>query len=424
MTATFVPTSLRDTVDALASGRITPRHLAQHTLDRITELDPGIHAWVHVCADDVLASAERQERVGPRGPLYGIPVGVKDIIDVAGMPTRCGSELRGSRRATRDADCVALARRLGAIPVGKTVTTEFGYFKPGPTRNPHALGHTPGGSSSGSAAAVAAGMVPLAFGTQTAGSLTRPAAFCGVAGLVTSRGQFSTAGITGLSPSLDALGLLTRTVADLHYAWTTLRTGALPKPLAPRRPSRLRLWSGNELGDVSPEMTSALQAGAEAATAAGTVRHELDFASEIIELTEHHATVMAYEAARERATEAAQLDRISAPLTELFHAGKHTPDDKYHAAVGEIQTTRRRLLAMLDEGEFIFGPAALGPAPDGLASTGSPVMSRPWQAMGLPVVTIPGHKDRDGLPLGLQLIGRPGTEEQLFHAAAWLESRS
>ena len=203
-----------------------PRPGRSRTLERIEALEPDVRAWVHV-DPDAHATAS--------GPLAGIPLGVKDLIDVAGMPTRCGSTLRDSRPVERDADCVALARRLGAVPIGKTVTTEFGYFAPGPTRNPHALDHTPGGSSSGSAAAVAAGMVPLAFGTQTAGSLTRPASFCGVAGLVTTRGRFSTTGITGLSPSLDSLGLLARTVDDLHYAWAAMDSETVPAELVPSR---------------------------------------------------------------------------------------------------------------------------------------------------------------------------------------------
>ncbi|MBD0324050.1 MAG: amidase, partial [Aldersonia sp.] len=386
-------------------------------------LDSDIRAWVHVDPDQVRATADRLGGDSQPGPLWGIPLGVKDLIDVAGMPTRCGSDLRGPQPAAADADCVALARQLGAIPIGKTVTTEFGYFKPGPTRNPHNVEHTPGGSSSGSAAAVAAGMVPIAFGTQTAGSLTRPASFCGVAGLVTAKGQFSTAGITGLSPSLDTLGLLTRSVADLHYAWRALQSGVRPRPLSPAVPRRLRLWSGFELGEVSPEMTAALRASSDTAAAAGAMCRELDSASGIVALAEQHATVMAYEAVRERVAEAAQPNRLSAPLAELFATGNQIAPAEYDAALRDIHKARRRLLAMLGDGEFVLGPAALGAAPHGLDATGTPVLSRPWQAMGLPVITIPGHRDSAGMPLGLQLIGRPGAETALFGAAAWIEAR-
>ncbi|MFE7417474.1 amidase [Rhodococcus sp. NPDC057529] len=413
---------LRDLVEQLSAGSTTPIDVADAALAQIADLDPAIHAWAHLDPDAVRSAAARIQSSDPGGVLWGVPVGVKDLIDVAGMPTRCGSELRSAEPASTDADCVARVRALGALPVGKTVTTEFGYFKPGPTRNPRAVDHTPGGSSSGSAAAVAAGMVPLAFGTQTAGSLTRPASFCGVAGFVTAHGEFPTAGITGLSPRLDTVGLLARTVSDLHFAWTALRDGTRAPALEPSAPRRLRLWSGFELGEVSPDMTAALRTTAGAAQSAGVRCREMDAAAAVVALTEHHHTVMAYDAARERAVEAAQPDEISAPLAELFTAGAQTTEAEYRAALAGIAETRRSLLAALDEDEAVLGPAALGAAPRGHDATGTPVLSRPWQAMGLPVVTIPGKRDSVGLPLGLQLIGRPGAEQRLFETAAWLES--
>ncbi|QYB06849.1 amidase [Rhodococcus sp. USK10] len=413
---------LRDLVEQLSAGSTTPIDVADAALAQIADLDPAIHAWAHLDPDAVRSAAARIQISDPGGVLWGVPVGVKDLIDVAGMPTRCGSELRSAEPASTDADCVARVRALGALPVGKTVTTEFGYFKPGPTRNPRAVDHTPGGSSSGSAAAVAAGMVPLAFGTQTAGSLTRPASFCGVAGFVTAHGEFPTAGITGLSPRLDTVGLLARTVSDLHFAWTALRDGTRAPVLEPSAPRRLRLWSGFELGEVSPDMTAALRTTAGTAQSAGVRCREMDTAAAVVALTEHHHTVMAYDAARERAAEATQPGKISAPLAELFAAGAQTTEAQYRAALAGIAETRRLLLAALDEDEAILGPAALGAAPRGHDATGTPVLSRPWQAMGLPVVTIPGKRDSAGLPLGLQLIGRPGAEQRLFATAAWLES--
>ncbi|RZL82903.1 MAG: amidase [Rhodococcus sp. (in: high G+C Gram-positive bacteria)] len=416
------PSPLRDLVEQLSTGGTTPVDVAEAALARIAELDPTIRAWAHLDADAVRSSAERVQDGSPRGALWGVPVGVKDLIDVAGLPTRCGSELTSAEPAAADADCVARVRVLGALPLGKTVTTEFGYFRPGPTRNPRALDHTPGGSSSGSAAAVAAGMVPLAFGTQTAGSLTRPASFCGVAGFVTAHGDFSTDGIAGLSPNLDSLGLLARTVSDLHFAWTALRDGTCAPVLEPSAPRRLRLWSGFELGEVSSEMTAALRKTAATAEAAGVRCREVDAAPRIVALTDHHHTVMAYEAARERSAEAARPDKISAPLAELFRVGAETAEPDYRAALAGIRECRQRLLSALDEDEVILGPAALGAAPHGHDATGTPVLSRPWQAMGLPVVTIPGRHDSAGLPLGLQLIGRPGAEQRLFEIAVWLES--
>ncbi|MEV0032551.1 amidase [Nocardia sp. NPDC050793] len=416
------PNSLRELVGRLQSGETSPTRVAAEALDRIDRTDSVIRAWEHIDAELVLAEAHSIE--GTRsGPLWGVPLAVKDLIDVAGMPTRCGSELRSDRKAaTADAVCVARARAVGAVPLGKTVTTEFGYFRPGPTRNPHALDHTPGGSSSGSAAAVAAGMVPFALGTQTAGSLTRPASYCGVAGFVTAKNAIPLDGVTGLSPSLDSLGLLAATVADLHFAWTALRHGASTDPVSARTaPRPLWVWSGAELGQLSSEMAAALHSTAAAVQAAGGMCRELRASDDIVALAHHHHTVMAYEAVRERAGEAAQPERISSALAELFDAGAATSVTEYRRALDAITDIRERMLSILDQVGMILGPAALGSAPRGIAATGSPVLSRPWQAMGFPVVTIPGNRDSSGLPLGLQLIARPGAENELFAGALWIE---
>ncbi|GAB2627657.1 amidase [Prescottella soli] len=416
------PGPLRVLVRRLAAGESNPARIIEGTLDAVARDEPDLHAWAHVDADLARQSVARLGADAPRGPLWGVPVGVKDLIDVAGMPTRCGSDLTDSVPAAGDASCVARLRLSGAVPIGKTVTTEFGYFQPGPTRNPHAPGHTPGGSSSGSAAAVAAGTIPAALGTQTAGSLTRPASFCGVAGLVTTHGDIDTSGITGLSPSLDTVGLLARTVDDLYLFWTAMRDGVTAPPLTPAAPRRLRVWRGTELGEVSTDMAAALADAAATAAAAGAPPDDAGLDRDTVALNEFHHTVMSYEAARERAAEAAVPDRVSTPFAELLRAGADTSDAAYRDARDGIAAVRARLLSDWTDDEFILGPAALGVAPPGLSATGSPVLSRPWQALGLPVVTVPGRRDPRGLPLGLQLVGRPGSESRLLAAAAWLES--
>ncbi|MDH6677796.1 Asp-tRNA(Asn)/Glu-tRNA(Gln) amidotransferase A subunit family amidase [Rhodococcus sp. LBL1] len=413
---------LRVLIGRLAAGESGPAQIIEDTLDSIARDEPDLHAWAHVDAGLARQTAAHLGAEGPRGPLWGVPIGVKDLIDVAGMPTRCGSDLTDSAPAARDASCVARLRVLGAVPIGKTVTTEFGYFQPGPTRNPNAPGHTPGGSSSGSAAAVAAGTIPAALGTQTAGSLTRPASFCGVAGLVTTHGDIDTSGITGLSPSLDTVGLLARTVDDLYLFWNALRHGAAVPPLTPSAPRRLRIWRGTELGDVSSDMAAALTDATVAAATAGVPHDDAGLYRDTLALNEFHHTVMAYEAVRERAAEAATPDRVSAPFAELLRAGADTSAVAYRDALDGIAAVRARLLSDWTDDEFVLGPAALGAAPPGLSATGSPVLSRPWQALGLPVVTVPGRRDPQGLPLGLQLVGRPGSESRLLAAAAWLES--
>ncbi|WP_345672908.1 amidase, partial [Streptomyces phyllanthi] len=366
----------------------------EDALRRLERTESDLRAWVRVDAEGARAAASR----APDGPLHGVTFGVKDIIDVAGLPTECGSSLRRGRIATDDAWVVDRLRRAGAVPLGKTVTTEFAYFQPGPTRNPHNSAHTPGGSSSGSAAAVAAGVVPLALGSQTAGSLTRPASYCGIAGYVAPVGGWSTQGFTGLSPSLDAPGLLTAQVAELA---TVVEAVDGTKVEAPDS-VRLVEWHGTELSDVDPAMLDAVRGTGRALHAEAA---ELPFDTR--ELSDAHAVVMAYEAARALADEARHPESLSTHLNELLERGRGTTDDEYRTALATAGTARTAALALLTRVDAILGPAAPGPAPRGLDSTGSPVLSRPWQLLGLSVVTVPGHRDPDGMPLGLQLIGHP-----------------
>ncbi|MEU6113419.1 amidase [Streptomyces sp. NPDC047117] len=408
------------TLSALAAGTATGALSANDAvtgaLDRLDETEPHISAWVRVDRDGALRAAGQLDSAPAKGPLHGIPFGVKDIIDVGGLPTECGSPLRRGRTAAADAPLVARLRQLGAVPLGKTVTTEFAYFAPGPTRNPHDFAHTPGGSSSGSAAAVAAGVVPLALGSQTAGSLTRPAAYCGVAGFVApAGGSLDTTGFVGLSPSLDTVGLLTPTVADLRLAHRALTGGHGPAdpPEPPARP-RIAVWQGTELAEVSADMRTALHRTAEQAAARGAELVDIDWAARTPGLAEAHATVMAYEAARALADEAATPDRLSAPLNQLLADGRIIPETAYRHARSVAERGRAELLTLLTEVDAVLGPAAPGAAPRGLAATGSPVLSRPWQLLGLPVVTVPGHRDGRCMPLGLQLVGHPDRLEELF----------
>ncbi|WP_406135187.1 amidase [Streptomyces sp. NBC_01089] len=402
--------------ERLASGELSPGDVVGGALEHLDRTEPEVRAWVRVDRAGAL-SAARQLGAGPAGgPLRGIPFGVKDIVDVRGLPTECGSPLRRGRVAGADAPLVDALRRLGAVPLGKTVTTEFAYFSPGPTRNPHNTAHTPGGSSSGSAAAVAAGVVPLALGSQTAGSLIRPAAYCGVAGFVAPvGGPLDTTGFVGLSHSLDAAGLLTATVADLRFAYAAL-TGADPLggPSEPPAHPRLAVWPGTELAEIAADMRAALRLAADDAVASGAVLVEVDWAALTPRLVEAHTTVMAYEAARSLAPESARPDRLSPQLNELLAHGRSITAGDYHRALSVAEEGRAGMLSLLTDVDAVLGPAAPGPAPKGLAATGSPVLSRPWQLLGLPALSVPGHLDRRGMPLGVQLIGHPDRPEQLF----------
>jgi Asp-tRNA(Asn)/Glu-tRNA(Gln) amidotransferase A subunit family amidase len=373
---------------------------------RIAEVDGQVRAWVSVLPEQPVGD----------GPLAGVPVGVKDIVDVAGVPTRCGSPSRADAPpAAQDAAIVRMLRAAGAAVLGKTVTTEFAYFDPGPTRNPHDLARTPGGSSSGSAAAVAAGMVPLAVGTQTAGSVVRPASFCGVAGLAVARGTLPVDGVSPLAPGLDTLGLFAATVADLALARAAL-DGRVSVPEAPARPPRLLTWDGTDVAEVSPAMLAAHADGVGRAGDAGAEVAPLEV--DLRAATVDQRTVMAAEAA---ATVPA-LPGLGANLAALLAEGHAIPARDLDAARERSAATRSAVLAALEHADAVLAPGALGVAPRGLESTGDPVLSRPFHVLGLPALAVPGARDADGLPLGLQLLGHPDREDALLAAGAWLAS--
>ncbi|WGY04401.1 amidase [Nocardioides sp. QY071] len=410
---TSAPWSLRTLVEDLRTGRTTPADVHTRFRERVAATDPALRAWVEL--------APPPPDAGAAGPLGGVPLGVKDIIDVAGLPTRCGAAVRADAGpAPADAAIVTAWRSAGAVPAGKTVTTEFAFFAPGPTANPAAPGHTPGGSSSGSAAAVAAGQVPLALGSQTAGSVTRPASYCGVASLVMSHGRYPVTGVTGLSPSLDSHGVLAASASDLALAWAAL-TGTHDAGAALGRAPRVLVWTGAALGVVEDAMSAALEAAVDRLRAAGARVDPFPEERLVAELTCAHPVVMAFEAARERAAELARADELSEPLAALLRTGAATSHADYRAACEVVDAGERSLAAHLSSYDVVLGPAAPGPAPRGLAATGDPVLSRAWQALGLPTAAVPGLVDEAGLPLGVQLVGRRRGETELLGHATWLE---
>ncbi|MFV0457547.1 MAG: amidase [Actinomycetales bacterium] len=409
--------TLAEKVRQVRNGSFSARHLTETVQHRIATGDSEIRAWVERSAA-APEQAGRLDREGVDGALAGIPVGVKDIIDVAGLPTRCGSTVTSPQPVARSAACVRRLEDLGAVVQGKTVTTEFAYFTPGPTRNPRDTSRTPGGSSSGSAAAVAAGMVPLALGSQTAGSLTRPAAYCGVAGMVLRHGQADLAGVTGLAPSLDSLGMLARSVDDLRYAYGAFTD----EPIGSGRAASVQVWAGSGLAELDPAMSDLVDRLQSLLATLGQPVVRLDYDDHVQTLAHDHTVIMAVEAAAELGPLlAAHGAALSPHLHALAAQGRDTPAQDYDSALFRRSRSLEELRNLLD-GAVIVGPAAPGVAPMGLQATGSPVLSRPWQAMGLPVVTIPGATDPRGLPLGLQMIGWPGQEEALLNTAADLQA--
>lgn len=375
---------------------------------RIAAREPDVGAWQHL--------PERRPHVATDGPLAGVPIGVKDIFDTADLPTECGSAVYRGRRPERDAWLVAKLRSLGATVVGKTVTTEFAYFSPGKTRNPHDPQRTPGGSSSGSAAAVAAGMVPAAVGSQTAGSTTRPASFCGTAALTISHGTLRPDGMAPLAPSLDTPGLFTADVADLKRIFAAL-TGRT----APRRELaslRLLVTDGHEFATADPEMRAALDRLRGALESAGARCDDLELNAAQRELPADQAMLMACEAAEALAFLDDHRDEASPQILALIGEGRRTTGAEYQGLLERRTAHREDVLATLAGHDAILLPGAVGPAPADLETTGDPVLSRPWHLLGMPAVALPGYRTGTGLPLGMQLVAAPGTDETLLEVAA------
>ena len=407
-------------IGLLRKGAITSEALVRACLERIARDEPGIHAWAWLDADRALAEARSVDGRGRPPPLHGLPVGIKDIIDTADAPTECGTPLYRGRRPTRDAACVASLRSSGGVVLGKTVTTELAFFAPGPTRNPRNPAHTPGGSSSGSAAAVADCMVPAALGTQTAGSIIRPAAYCGIVGFKPSHGLLSMEGIHPFAPSLDTLGVLVREVVDVAPLLGALGAPVDVTPLT--RPPRIGLWRSAQWPHASPAMQARLEEMTTALARAGATVRELDPLPDEARLSEDQALIMAAEAVR--SFEALRpTGALSPQLSGLLDRGDAADPAEIDAAkirAGQAWIAMNRALSGLDA---LLTPSAPGEAPEGLASTGDPVFNRVVTWLGFPAVSLPAGTGPSGLPLGVQLVGAPLAEATLLAVASWTEAR-
>lgn len=419
--STPLPTTAVEIQSAVRSGACSATSIADAHVARIEALEPQLHAWQAfdpALARSQAAAIDAQLAQGRLlGPLAGVPIGVKDLFDSVHWPTTYGSPVYASHRPVRDAAALRIVQAAGAVPFGKTVTTEFGYFRPGPTANPRRPTHTPGGSSSGSAAAVAAGMVPLAFGTQTAGSLIRPASYCGVWALKPTHGVFSLDGVKGLSHSLDTLGWLANDADDLELLRCALagdHYSALPR----RGRLHLASWATFEAPLLDASGIAVWQQAQQRLGEHHAISASLAVPPSFEQLFDAQKTVMAYEAARSLATELQQhRAQLSEPLQLLLDTGHGVSDDAYRAAQALTAQGREWFTHALHEVDALVVPAAPGEAPEGLAATGDPAFSRVWNLLGLPCVNVPGLLGPGGLPVGVQLVGRAGQERALLATA-------
>jgi Asp-tRNA(Asn)/Glu-tRNA(Gln) amidotransferase A subunit family amidase len=414
--------SAREAAARIATGRLTAVALAESCLERIAQRESALGAWAYIDADQVLAEARARDQSGPRGALHGIPIGVKDIMDTADMPTAFGSRVYRGFRPAADAACVALARAAGAVILGKTVTTEFAALSPGKTRNPHDPAHTPGGSSSGSAAGVADCMMPLAFGTQTAGSVLRPASFCGVVGMKPSFGLIATAGTKPLSPSLDTIGGFARSVADvaLFIAALTDRPELLPE--APAAAPRIGIYQPAPWDRAEPATLAALAAARDKLGRAGAILAEHGPFPAFDGLAAAQSTIMSYEAARSLAWERLNRGTEIMPRTAaLLAEGIAVSTAAYDAARRTAAAARAQCAEFFGAFDAVLVPAAPGEAPV-IATTGDPVFNRPWTLLHLPAIALPCHRGPSGLPVGIQLVGRPGEDARLLAIALFAEA--
>ncbi|MHB8766344.1 MAG: amidase [Deferrisomatales bacterium] len=412
-----------EAVAAVATGEVTAESLVRACLARIAEREPAVGAWEHLDPEGALARARELDRGPSRGPLHGVPVGVKDIFDTADLPTAYGSPIYRGHRPAWDAASVALLRGAGAVALGKTVTTEFAFYHPGVTRNPRDPAHTPGGSSSGSAAAVADLMVPLALGTQTAGSVIRPASFCGVVGFKPTFGWVSRAGVKPLAEGLDTLGGFARSVEDVALLASVLAVRpALRLGPIPGGPPRIGRCRTHEWDRADPATAAAWEEAGRRFAAAGAVVSEVTLPEAFRGLADAQKAIMAFEAARALAFEAREhRGRLSPELLALLDAGAEGDPALYDAARALAGECRARLSEVLGDCDALLVPSAVGEAPRGLGATGDPLFNRVWTLLGGPCVNLPGLTGPGGLPVGVQLVGRPGDDARVLAAARWAE---
>ena len=415
-------------VRMIASREVTCEAVTHSFVDAIEQRESDVRAFAWIDAKRALGIARRFDRSTKFGPLAGLPVAVKDVIDTAGITTEYGSPIYARHVPSADAACVTAMHSAGGYVLGKTVTAELANFTPGATRNPHQLEHTPGGSSSGSAAAVASHMAPFALGTQTAGSVIRPASFCGVVGVVPTRGFVPRSGVLPLSDTLDVVGCFANSVEDaaLLAAAIALRTDwrdvdrAGPPAIA---------WTDTPwAARLSSTMLEALDSVVRVCADGGAAIHKIDWPVRFTLLADAQRTVQVFETARALAAEFDyRRSQLSPLLAALIEEGQAIDSNAYLAALQTGRDCAASIDELFGQADVVVTPSAAGEAPHGLGSTGDPQFNRAWQLLGGPQINVPVpralRRSRFDLPLGVQVISRPGKDARALSAAHWIEQQ-
>ena len=424
----------------LSAGQTTSEQVVQACLERIEAAEPEVQAWAHLDPDYALEQARARDAArqggGACGPLHGVPVGIQDIFDTRDLPTENGTVLDAGRQPREDCTVVSLLREAGAVILGKTVTTELAVFHPGKTRNPHNRAHTPGGSSSGSAAAVAAQMVPLAVGSQTNGSIVRPGAYCGVVGYKPTLGHISRRGVLAQSPRLDTVGVYGRSVEDVALIGDVLSVYDDRDPdMRPGSRPRLAEIAGAEppLDPILAFVKSpvwdqaeddAKEAFAEIAEFLGEGCDEVELPAPFDQAHALHRTIMLGDFGKNFAGYYGRdAERLSPILKDMIEEGRGVLAMDYNRAVDWVEVLNAGLAQVFDRYDAILTPATTGEAPPSLESTGSPVFCTMWTLCGTPAITLPLLSGARGLPIGVQLVGRRGDDARLLRTARWLVER-
>jgi Asp-tRNA(Asn)/Glu-tRNA(Gln) amidotransferase A subunit family amidase len=417
--------SATEIVRRVERGELSAEAVVSSCLERIALREPVVRAWAYLAGEAALAQARAFDRAGKRMLLGGVPFGLKDIFDAADMPATYGSRIYTGWWPPSDASAAALPKAAGGILLGKTITTEFANRYPGPTSNPHDAAFTPGGSSSGSAAAVADFMVPLAIGTQTGGSVIRPAAYCGVVGFKPSFGLFPPAGMRINTEILDTVGIMARSVGDIALFRAAMMAIPYEAPAMPQSAPRLGLCQGPHWRDAGPEGRAALETAADRLAAAGAKLADTALPPECAQCDEYQRVIGAFEGLRNHMPELYRHEALLSPQLreEKIALGRKLTLDQFRNACRAVETARIAARDWAAGFDAILTLPAPGQAPRGLGDTGSAVFNALWTQFAMPCLTLPAGRGPDGLPVGIQLVGRRHDDARLLEIGLWVETR-